>query len=166
MRIAVPKFVREVGVRLLTLVCYLLYAFDVLDLDQFVLAFCGVYAVAMLCDFIYLLSLKKISFRIDFSFVNPALRKDFLFYTLFMVTAALAGNIMPMLNIFFVGAKMGLFYTGVFAVANYIAAVIEVPYRSLGAIVQPEISQYVKNGDISNAKRLCKSVSLHQLLHF
>lgn len=164
MRIAVPKFVREVGVRLMTLVCYMLYAYNVLDLDWFVFAFCGVYAVAMLCDFIYLLSLKKISFRIDKSFISPELKKDFLFYTLFMITAALAGNIMPTISTFFVGAKMGLFYTGIFAIANYISAVIEAPYRSLGAIAQPEISQYIKNGDSGGACRLCKSVSLHQLL--
>ena len=164
MRIAVPKFVREVGVRLMTLACYLLYAFRVLDLDQFVIAFCLVYAVAMLCDLFYLLSLKKISFKPDFSFVTRSMRKDFLFYTLFMMASALAGNLMPVLNTFFVGAKMGLMTTGVFAVAMYIAAVIEVPYRSLGAIAQPEISQAVKENDIAKANRLCRSVSLHQLL--
>lgn len=164
MRIAVPKFVREVGVRLMTLAVYLLYAYRVLDLDRFVLAFCSVYAVAMLCDLFYLLSLKKVSFRIRRDFITPKLRRDFLCYTLFMVTAALAGNLMPVLNTFFVGAKMGLVYTGVFAIATYISAVIEVPYRSLGSIAQPEISRYVKENDIANANRLCRSVSLHQLL--
>lgn len=164
MRIAVPKFVREVGVRLMTLACYLLYAFHVLDLDRFVIAFCLVYAVAMLCDLLYLLSLKKISFKPDLKFVPKKLRKDFLWYTLFMMAAALAGNLMPVLNTFFVGAKMGLMTTGVFAIAMYIAAVIEVPYRSLGAIAQPEISQAVKENDIAKANRLCRSVSLHQLL--
>ncbi len=164
MRIAVPKFVREVGVRLMTLACYLLYAFHVFDLDRFVMAFCLVYAVAMLCDLFYLLSLKKISFRPDWKFVTKKLRNDFLWYTLFMMAAALAGNLMPVLNTFFVGAKMGLFYTGIFAIANYIAAVIEAPYRSLGAIAQPEISQAVKENNFVKANHLCKSVSLHQLL--
>lgn len=164
MRIAVPKFVREVGVRLMTLGVYMLYAFRVLNLDQFVLAFCSVYALAMLCDFFYLLSLKKVSFRIRRDFITPQLRRDFLFYTLFMMTAALAGNLMPVLNTFFVGAKMGLKITGVFAIATYIAAVIEAPYRSLGSIAQPEISQSVKDADFGKANRLCRSVSLHQLL--
>ncbi len=164
MRIAFPKFVREVGVRLMTLAVYLLYAFRVLDLDRFIWAFCSVYAIAMLCDLIYLLSLRKVSFRLDWKFITPALRKDFLFYTLFMVMTALAGNIMPVLNTFFVGAKLGLEITGVFAIATYIAAVIDVPYRSLGSIVQPEISQSIKDKDIAKANRLCKSVSLHQLL--
>ena len=39
MRIVVPKFVREVGVRVLTLVVYFLYAFSVLDLDGFSMLF-------------------------------------------------------------------------------------------------------------------------------
>ena len=41
---------------------------------------------------------------------------------------------------------------------------IEVPYRSLGSIAQPEISQSIKDRDIEKANRLCRSVSLHQLL--
>ncbi len=164
MRIAVPKFVREVGVRLMTLAVYMLYAFRVFDLDGFVMAFCSVYALAMLCDLFYLLTLKKVSFRPQRKYITPALRRDFLAYTLFMVTAALAGNIMPVLNTFFVGAKMGLTTTGVFAIATYIAAVVEVPYRSLGSIAQPEISQSVKDNDIAKANKMCRSVSLHQLL--
>lgn len=59
---------------------------------------------------------------------------------------------------------MGLNYTGIFAIATFIAAIIEIPYRSLGAITQPQISQTVKDGDMEGADLLCKSVSLHQLL--
>lgn len=164
MRIAVPKFVREVGVRLLTLVTYLLYAYKVFTLTQFVWAFCLVYAVAMLCDLFYLLSLKKISFKPDKKFITKSLKKDFLFYTFFMITAALAGNIMPVLNTFFVGAKMGLVYTGIFAIANYISSVIEVPYRSLGSIAQPQLSEAIGEKNFTRANKLCKSVSLHQFL--
>ena len=42
MRIVVPKLVREVVVRVLALVVYLVYAFKLLSLDGFVIAFCSV----------------------------------------------------------------------------------------------------------------------------
>ena len=71
---------------------------------------------------------------------------------------------MPLLNTFFVSAGMGLTFTGIYAIANYIATVVEVPNRSLNAIVQPEISESIKNNDIEKAKTLCKSVSLHLML--
>jgi len=164
MRIVVPKFIREVGVRVGLLIIYLLYGTHHISLDGLVIGFCITYFLAAVTDLIYLFSLQKISFKPDFKYITKSLRKDFLFYTLFLVLAALAGSITPLLNSFFVSAKMGLAYTGIFAIANYIATVIEIPNRSLNAIVQPNLSQAVKDDDWAGANQLCKSVSLHQLL--
>lgn len=164
MRIVVPKLVREVIVRVLLLAVYLIYAFKLLSLDGFVIAFCSVYAVATLINIIYLFSLNRISLKPDFKYITKSIRKDYLLYTLFLIAAALGGAITPSINTFFISAQMGLNYTGIFAIATFIAAIIEIPYRSLGAITQPQISQTVKDGDMKGADLLCKSVSLHQLL--
>lgn len=163
LRIAIPKAVREVGIRLLTLACYILYGRGVVSLDLFVMLFCGSYAVAMLLDFFYLLTLGKISFRIDTKFLDARKRKEILLYTLFMTLTILAGNI-PLVNSLFLGAKVGLALTGVYTIASYIANIVEVPYRSLGAISRPMISQAVKDGDWNEVNRLGRQVSLHQLL--
>lgn len=164
MRIVVPKFIREVGIRVCLLVIYLLYGSHHISLDGLVIGFCITYFLAALTDLFYLFSLHKVSFKPDFKYITKSLRRNFLLYTLFLVLAALAGTITPLLNSFFVSAKMGLAYTGIFAIANYIATVIEIPNRSLNAIVQPNLSQAVKDDDWAGANQLCKSVSLHQLL--
>lgn len=164
MRIVVPKFVREVGIRAGLLVIYVLYGHHVIDLDGLVIGFCITYFLAALIDILYLFSLQKISLKPDFNFLTKPLRKDFLFYTLFLLMAAIAGNITPLLSSFFVTAKMGLTFTGIFAIANYIATVIEIPNRSLNAIAQPNLSEAIKNQDWERADMLCKSVSLHLLL--
>lgn len=164
MRITVPKFIREVAVRVSLLLGYLLMGFDIINLDGLIIWFCGTYGLATLLNVIYLLSLKRISFKPDWKHLTPRLKKDICLYTLFLVTAALAGNITPTLSTLFVSAQMGLAYTGVFTIANYIATVVEIPYRSLGAISQPQIAEAIKNQDIATADELCKKVSLHQLL--
>lgn len=164
MRIVVPKLVREVIVRVLLLISYLLYAFKVLDIDGFVIVFCSIYGVAALINIIYLLSLNRISIKPDLKFISKSLRKDYLLYTLFLLTAAVGGVITPSINTFFISAKMGLEFTGIFAIATFIAAVIEIPYRSLGAIAQPQLSQAIKENDLPQANQLMKSVSLHQFL--
>lgn len=163
MRIAVPKFVREVVIRLLNLVSYLLYGYGVISLDLFVILFCSAYAVAMVLNFFYLLSLGKISFRLDMRFVNRRLLREVLVYTLFMTATVLASNI-PLINSLFLGAKGGLALAGIYTIASYIANVIEIPYRSLGAISGPVISQAVKDGNLGEVCRLGRQVSLHQLL--
>ena len=164
MRITIPKFIREVVIRASLLIGYLLYGFHQISLDGLMIWFCATYGIAVLLNVIYLFSLKRISFKPDMKHLTPQLKKDFLFYTLFLITAALAGNITPTLSTLFVSAKMGLAYMGIYAIATYIATLVEIPYRSLGAIVQPQIAQAMKDNDIKTTDMLCKKVSLHQLL--
>lgn len=163
LRITVPKLVREVGIRLFNLAAYLLYGFHIIDLDLFVWLFCGSYALAMLLNLFYLLSLGHISFRIDRHFLTPERKKEILRYTLFMTAVVLATNI-PLFNSLFLGAKAGLALTGVYTIASNIANVVEVPYRSLGAISRPVIATAVKEDNWSEVNRLGRQVSLHQLL--
>jgi O-antigen/teichoic acid export membrane protein len=164
MRITIPKFIREVVVRASLLIGYLIYGFHYMSLDSLVIWFCATYGLATLLNIIYLLSLKRISFKPDWAHLTPQLKKDFALYTLFLITAALAGNITPTLSTLFVTAKMGLAYMGIYAIATYIATLVEIPYRSLGAITQPQIAQAMKDNDVQTANTLCQKVSLHQLL--
>ena len=164
MRIVVPKFIREVGMRLLTLVDYILYITGVISLDGMVIGLCLVYLIGTLLNIIYLLSLSKISFKIEPGHVSKWLRKDFLFYTLFLTVAAVIGNIIPSLNTFFITAQMGLVFTGIYSIASYMANLVEMPYRSVSAISRPIISQAMKDNDNQRAAEMCKSVSLHQLI--
>ena len=164
MRIVVPKFIREVGIRLMTLVVYLLYAFEVINLNGMVIALCLTYGIATLFNVIYLLTLKKVSFKIQPLYVSKWLRKDFIFYTLFLIATSLAGNLIPVLNTFFVSGKLGLAVAGINTIAVYIASMVEIPYRSLSAISRPQISQRMKDNDMLGVNQLVKSVSLHQFV--
>ena len=162
LHIALPKFVREVVIRVLNLTAYLLYGYRIISLDLFVILFCSSYAVAMFVNFFYLLSLGRISFRPDWHFVSRPLLREVGVYTLFMTATVLAGNIKLFNSIFI--ARESLAAAGIYTIACYIANVVEIPYRSLGAISSPIISQAVAEGNIAEVNRLGKQVSLHQLL--
>lgn len=164
LRIVLPKFVREVGLRVGTLAIYLLYFYEVIGFDGVIVAFCVMYGLATLINVVYLLSLKRVSFKIEWKYVKPQLRRDFLYYTLFMITTALAGNVIPMLSKFFVAAKTSFHLAGVFSIAFNIAALVEMPYRSLGAISRPHISEAMAKHDVQRADALCKTVALHQFI--
>lgn len=162
LHIALPKFVREVVIRLLNLGAYLLYGFHVISLDFFVILFCASYAVATIINCCYLISLGQISFKPDWHFVDKKMLREIGVYTLFMTAAILASNIKLFNSLFL--AKEGLKLAGIYTIACYIANVIEIPYRSLGAISSPIISQAVATGDMKEVNRLGQQVSLHQLL--
>ncbi|MBR5630248.1 MAG: oligosaccharide flippase family protein [Bacteroidales bacterium] len=164
MRIVVPRFIREVGLRVMTLVIYLLYGFHVLSLTGMVVAFCVSYGLATVINIVYLFTLHRVSFRIEKKYITPKLKRDFLIYTVFLITSALAGNITPLLNRYFVAGKQGLAISGILTIAIYIATLVEMPYRSLGSISKPQISQAMADGNVKEADRICKSVALHQFL--
>ena len=164
LRIVLPKFIREVGLRVGTLLIYLLYFYKVIGFDGVIVSFCVMYGLATVINVVYLLTLKRVSFKIERKFITPQLKRDFLFYTLFMITAALAGNVIPMLPKFFVAGKTGFHLAGVFSIATNMAALVEMPYRSLGAISRPHISDAMAKNDIALADSLCKNVALHQFI--
>ena len=164
LRIVLPKFIREVGLRVGTLAIYLLFFYKIIDFDGVIVSFCILYGLATLINIVYLLTLKRVSFRIEWTYLKPQLKRDFLFYTLFMLTAALAGNVIPMLSKFFVAGEAGFRLAGVFTIATNIAALVEMPYRSLGAISRPHISDAMAKQDAARADVLCKTVALHQFI--
>lgn len=163
LRITVPKMVREVGIRVFNLICYVLYGFNVISLDWFVVLFCASYLVAMMLDLVYLFALGGISLKVDWDFVDKKMMVGMLKYTLFMTANVLASNI-PLLASLFLGAQVGLALTGVYTIAFFIANVVETPYRSLGAISRPLIAQSVRDNDWDGVNGLGKRVSLHQFL--
>jgi len=166
-RVAMPRMIREVFIRVSLLVGYLLYGlWHIIDLDGLVIVFCATYGLGALLNLCYLLFSQKISFKPDFSKITPELRRDFLWYTLFLITSALVSSVMPTLSSFFISAKMGLMFTGIYAIANYIATMVEIPSRSLNAIVQPRIALALRATppDLQAATRLYQKVSLNQML--
>lgn len=166
MRITVAKLVREVGIRLFNLAAYLLYGFGLVSIDVFVWLFCGSYGVAMLLNLYYLLRISGFDwgiFKLDRDFLDRNKVKEMLRYSLYMTVMVLAGNI-PLFNTLFLGAKTGLALTGVYTIASYVANVVEVPYRSLGAIARPVVAAAVKENNWAEVNRLGRQVSLHQML--
>ena len=166
MHIVVPRAVREVVVRVGLLVVYLLYAFHVLSMDGFVIGICVNYAIASLINLLYLCSIRRITFRPDWQFLRSSLPlvRSYTRYSGFVFVSALASVLAPVLSSFFITAKMGLDYTGIFAIATYIAVIVSIPYRSLTAIASPQLARATKEQKHDETQRLIHQVSTNLLL--
>ena len=166
MHIVVPRAVRELITRIGLLVVYLLYAFEWVNINGFVIALCGVYAVAMLCNMGYLFSLGEISLRPDWEFLrnNRSLVRQYMLYTGFLLISAVASVLAPTLSSFFITAEMGLNYTGIFAIATYIAVMVSIPYRSMTAIASPQLATAITENNQRETAHLMQQVSRSILL--
>lgn len=161
MHIVVPRIVRELFTRLGLLACYLLYAFNLLTTDGFLIGIIVVYVLAAMLNGIYLFSLGNISLKPDLGFLrrHPDMVHKYLRYTGFLIISAVTSALVPTLSSFFVTAQMGLEYTGIYSIATYIAIMVSIPYRSVGAIASPQLAASLKDNQREQTTRLVQQVS-------
>ncbi|MDR2651850.1 MAG: polysaccharide biosynthesis protein [Prevotellaceae bacterium] len=164
MRIAVPKLIREIGVRILLLTIYVLYGFKLLTLTELVTCAISVYAIAMITTFFYIRRFDAITLKHDRKFIDKPLQNKILKYTGFLFLAAVSGNILNQLDVFMLASLKGLDTTGVYTILIYIVAMIDMPSRAITAISSPIAADSLKNDDFEKANKLYKEVSLHQLI--
>ncbi len=164
MKIVVPKFIKEIGIRVMLLAVYFCYALGWLSLTGLVTGFVLVYGCAMFAYLYYDSTITSLSFRHDNAFIDKKLRRDIMRYTLVLIVGAIGGNIIPQLDIFMVSSNMGLEYAGIYTIAMYMGSVIELPSRSISAISKPLAASALKEGDLGRANQLYRQVALHQLM--
>lgn len=163
-RVSVPKALREVLLRVLLIICYLLYGLCHLPFTTFIWLFVVSYGITALLCFGYALRLSPQALKAKIAPVETSIRKDFTHYTLFTVLSALGGSIISRLDIFMVSSQMGLNFSGIYTIAFFMVAVIEMPSRSLLAMTSPLVSEALFKGDITGTSALFKKVSSQQLL--
>ena len=76
----------------------------------------------------------------------------------------IGGSITSRLDIFMVSAELGLNYAGIYSIAFYMVAIIDIPSRSITAISSPVAADALRAGEFERANDLYKKVALHQLL--
>lgn len=163
-RIVVPKMSREVLLRLLLLVAYVAYGVRWIDFDQFVMAFVLSYGLMVLFTLGYSRRLAPQAWGASLVLPSRKVRQDFRRYTLFTVLSAMGSSIVQRLDLFMVSAQMGMASAGIYTIAFYVVAVIEMPSRSLVAISSPLASVAIHSGDIGELNRIYRQVSNYQLL--
>ncbi len=164
MRIAIPKFIKEVVIRVMTAMIVVAYYLDWIDFDQFVGCFVGLYGVAVLILLFYIKNLKSLFLRPDFSFIKTPLLKQMVVYGSFMVLSGAGGIIVSQIDTVMLSALAGLDKTGIYAIAFYIGTIIEMPKRSITRIMAPVIADAHKNNDLAKISQFYSKSSINQLI--
>ena len=85
-------------------------------------------------------------------------------YDVLVAISEVASVLAPTLSSFFITAEMGLSYTGIFAIATYIAVMVSIPYRSMAAIAAPQLATAIKENNQHETAHLMQQVSSTLLL--
>jgi O-antigen/teichoic acid export membrane protein len=155
------NFLRETAIRILTTLLILAFGLKWLNLDQFILLFSGIYIIPTLLLIYNLSQSHEWSFRsFRISSVTKRLKGKMLNFALFVFAGQFFNLLARTNDTFMIVGLRGLSDAGIFAIATYVAAIMEIPQRSLTSISIPVLAKSWKDKDFANIKHVYhKSVS-------
>jgi len=155
------NFLRETAVRILTTMLILAVGLKWLNLDQFILLFSGIYVIPTLLLIFNLSTSQGWSFRsFKISNVTKRLKWRMLNFALFVFAGQFFNLLARTNDTAMIVVIKGLSDASIFAIATYVAAIMEIPQRSLNAISIPVLAKSWKDKDFANIKHVYhKSVS-------
>ena len=155
------NFLRETAVRILTTVLILAVGLKWLNLDQFILLFSGIYVIPTLLLIYNLSTSEGWSFKsFKISSVIKRLKWKMFNFALFVFAGQFFNLLARTNDTFMIVGLRGLSDASIFAIATYVAAIMEIPQRSLNAISIPVLAKSWKDKDFANIKHVYhKSVS-------
>ena len=154
------NFLKEVYPRLLTFFLLILYGFKFIDLDTFIIyLICGYY-LRLIIIMIYSFSIYLPSFK---GFIPSSWRNMLRYSSLIFLSGAAASFILDIDKsmIFSLTSDANVAY---YAVAIYVAAIIEAPGRAMFQITSPLVARALNKNDKTTLENLLKKSSLNLLI--
>ncbi len=159
--ITIPNFLNEVALRILVFASILLFGFEILSFNQFILLVISCYVLITII--LYLIILIKYNFRFDWKFYQLdkiSIKKNFGFgsYTMLITTcSAVVMNVSYLLT----ASMVGLEANGILIIAVFISTIIELPKRVIIQIISPFITQNFNDNKLDDIDKDYKRSSIN-----
>jgi len=159
-RSATTNFLRETFVRIVTTILLLLLGYRFINFNTFMKGFSLLYLIPVIIIIAMLIRSGKWRFNIiKPSKVTRRLKKKMFVFGSFVLGAHFLNVLARTNDTFLIVGLNGLKDLGVFSIALYITAIMDIPQRSLGIAI-PLLSQAWKDKDMNNITNIyAKSVS-------
>ena len=154
------NFLKEIYPRVSIFILLLLVFFDIISKENFVWYLTGFYYLRLLIMIAYSLKL----YSPNFYFKLPVNTKQILSYSIYIFLAGSAASILIDIDKFMIPQKEAISQTAFYAVAVFIATVVEIPGRALFQIVNPLVAKALNTNDFTELKMLYKESSLNLLI--
>jgi O-antigen/teichoic acid export membrane protein len=151
------NFIKEVGLRLFSLVLLLGVYYNWLTVEGFVYATTVLYILAFLVTMFYAFSIQKPTFQ----FTIPANTKEILIYTFYIILSGSVANLLLDGDKMILNQYMKIENIAFYSVATYIALVISVPSRAMHQIVYPITAKLMHEDKYDELNNLYKKTSIN-----
>jgi len=154
------NFLKEIYPRVSIFILLILVFFDIISKENFVWYLTGFYYLRLIIMIAYSLKL----YTPNFYFKLPVNTKQILSYSIYIFLAGSAASILIDIDKFMIPQKEAISQTAFYAVAVFIATVVEIPGRALFQIVNPLVAKALNTNNFTELKMLYKESSLNLLI--
>lgn len=158
------SFLINVVIRFLAAFILILYLFEWITFNQFMIAFVSTYGFIMLWLFVYTLRKFEVNLKPDFKFLRKSLLKNMGNYSLFAFFGGVASILVNNIDIIMLSSLAGLSDTGIYAIAFYIGSAITIPRKSIFQISSPVISDAFKNKNFDLIDKVYRQSALNLII--
>lgn len=151
------NFIKEVGLRLFSLVTLIGVYYNWITVVEFVYVTAGIYLLALIITMMYAFYIK----RPVFQFVIPSNVKDILIYTFYIILSGSVANLLLDGDKIMLNQYMKIENIAYYSVATYIALVISVPSRAMHQIVYPITAKLMHENKHDELNALYKKTSIN-----
>ena len=154
------NILKEIYPRISVLFLLVLVSLEVLNKENFVWWLTGLYYVRLILMIVYSLYLYKPIFSITI----PDNFKEILSYSFYILLAGSAASFLIDIDKYMIPQKQAISQTAYYAVAVFIATVVEIPGRAMFQILNPLVAKSLNDQNYSELKYLYKKSSENLLL--
>ena len=151
---------KEIYPRISVLVLLILVSINILDKESFVWWLTGLYYLRLILMILYSFSL----YIPRFSFKFPDNYKEILSYSIYILLAGSAASLLIDIDKYMIPQKQAISQTAYYAVAVFIATVVEIPGRAMFQILNPMVAKAINNNDFKELNNLYQKSSSNLLI--
>lgn len=157
------NFLKEVGFRLITTLLIIIYLLKLVNFNQFIILFSGLYVIPVIILVIDLYKKDYFNFTFTISKVTARLGKYIFTFSMFIFSGQMVALIARTADTVLISGKSsnGLTDTAVFTIATFLIAMMEVPQRSMMGIAVSTISYAWKDKDMNKIEDIYKKSALN-----
>jgi O-antigen/teichoic acid export membrane protein len=164
LNIVLPNFLKEILLRLMTLVAIVLFAMQLISFGTFINILVGSYLLNLIILLTYLTQHKVLRIKFQFEDIDWSSVKRMVGYALFTFLGASGILIVGKVDSFMVTGMLGLTEAAIYTTAFYIAVLVELPKRAISQISMPIISKSFERQNMQEVSDIYRKSALNNML--
>lgn len=154
----------EVLLRVISIIILILYYFDLINFEEFILLFTAGYGFLPLSLIITIYRRGELKLMPNFSLLRGSLVRNMAGYSIYTLFGGLTTLVVWNVDVIMLASMEGLAQTAIYAIAFYVGSVIAVPQRAIEKIASPLVSEFISAKNIPGVSDIYKKSSLNQFI--